>query len=67
MSKDVRMEIRFPQSLKNDMDEIATLLGISASEVVRAAVSKFCAEVNDTDMKKQLQVVNEFKKKLHIQ
>lgn len=67
MTKDVRFEIRLTQTLKNEVDEAAALLGISATEVMRAAISKFCAEVNATEMKEQLQAVNEFKKKLHIQ
>lgn len=66
MSKDARLEIRIPQSLRDEVDEVAELLGITVTEAARAAISKFCADVKSTEMKEQLQAVNEFKKKLHI-
>lgn len=67
MSKEACFEIRLPQTLRAEMDDMAKMLGISVTELSRAAISKFCAELKDTEMKVQLEKVNEFKKKLHIQ
>lgn len=58
LKKDIRLQIFVTEKMDDQIEDVAEIMGISKSDVVRYAVSLFCGSWN-----KSIELVKEFKEK----